>query len=277
MKLIADSGSTKTDWTSDGRFCTTSGINPFYIDVDNIVALLEREFTLNRDSISSVVFYGAGALPHKAQTVFDALQKFFGIEDITVETDLLGAARALCGSSPGIACILGTGSNSCYYDGRRIVENIPPLGFILGDEGSGASLGRRLLADLLRGFMPRDISDEFEAEYGASREEILENVYRKAFPNRYMAGFVPFIADRIDRPEIAALVDEGFAAFIHRNVLPYREVHRIPICFVGSVAYVFRANLEKAVASKGLELSTVIKSPLSGLMEYHSVEETSTM
>lgn len=273
IKLIADSGSTKTEWRGDdGCSCITGGINPFYLDTDEIIAMLEREFAQDKTRVSSVVFYGAGALPHKKQTVIEALQRFFGIEDVTVETDLLGAARALCGHSTGIACILGTGSNSCLYNGAEIVHNVPPLGFILGDEGSGAWLGRRLLADLLRGMLPPEVSDEFEAKYRTSKEEIQENVYRKALPNRYMAGFTRFIAEHVEQPEIAALVDEGFAAFINRNILLYPDADKLPIHFTGSIAYVFRANLEQAMLNRDLKLSSVTKSPMEGMAAFHSIK-----
>ncbi|MDR2563752.1 MAG: ATPase [Prevotellaceae bacterium] len=270
MILIADSGSTKTEWIMGDCRCRTGGINPFYLSTNEIVSLLEREFTLEVERVSTVIFYGAGALPHKKQAIVEALRTVFGTDDVTVESDLLGAARALCGHSEGIACILGTGSNSCYYDGEKIVSNIPPLGFILGDEGSGAFLGRRLLADLLRGMLPGYIRDDFERQYNASKEDIQESVYRRPLPNRYLAGFTHFIAKHIQCSEISALVDEGFNAFVERNILLYPESKMLPIHFTGSIAYIFRSSLEKVLSRKGLQLGAVHQSPLAGLLEYHS-------
>ncbi|MDR1054557.1 MAG: ATPase [Prevotellaceae bacterium] len=274
MILIADSGSSKTAWSSINNSavaeCITSGINPFFLDSADIIQLLKNEFTLGKENLQKVFFYGAGCVHEKKQVIYKALRVFFNTDNISVDNDLLGAARALCQNKPGIVCILGTGSNSCYYNGNEITRHISPLGYILGDEGSGAVLGKRLVADILKNQLPKDIRDDFFTMYLLTEGEIMENVYRKPFPNRFLAQFTKFIDGHIDKPELNELVNNCFKEFIHRNIMKYGEqVLHLPINFTGSVACIFRANLENVLNDCGLSIGKVTQSPMAGLIEYH--------
>jgi len=281
MILIADSGSTKTTWSlcKDGKqikTCTTSGINPFYLEKQEIFRILQGESLFLESGIETIFFYGAGCIPPRVSVVSEALKEYFGIENVNVNTDLLGAARSLCGNQPGIACILGTGSNSCFYDGEKIISNISPLGFILGDEGSGAALGKKLLADILKNQFPEEIKNDFFAQYPQSPAEILENVYRKPFPNRYLAQFAVFLAKHIENPAISKIIDSSFDEFIERNIMQYPECKTNKISFTGSVAYYFRDNLERALERQGLNLGTITQSPMEGLILKHGEKQINT-
>ncbi len=274
MILIADSGSTKTTWRLTGKdvetkTCVTKGINPFLLSKDEITQMLEMEFTLPKENILSVFYYGAGALPEKKPMLFDILSSFFDTDKIEINSDLLAAARALCQNMPGIACIMGTGSNSCFYDGKEIVKNVPPLGFILGDEGSGSALGRKLLSDILKNQISAFIRDDFFATYPITIGEILENTYRKPFPNRFLAQYTHFIAKHIHHPEIEALVDNSFCDFFRRNVMQYAESLYLPIHFTGSVAFYFQDHLKKSARSFGLTIGKVCREPMEELVAYH--------
>ena len=264
MMLIAESGSTRTTWCivrDDGlvETCYSSGINPFFLGAEEIRILLDTEFSLPKVDISSVFFYGAGcAFPDKQQMLFDVLSSCFGTTDLEVNSDLLAAARSLCKAEEGIACILGTGSNSCLYDGKKIVQNTPPLGFILGDEGSGSYLGKNLLSGIFKNQFPEVLRDDFLASYPEMAvSEALENVYRKPFPNRYLAQYAKFAACHINNPDIEKMVENGFSEFLRRNVLQYPGANRLPIHFTGSIAFFFREQLEKILKSFGLTIGTI--------------------
>ncbi|MCI7071665.1 BadF/BadG/BcrA/BcrD ATPase family protein [Bacteroides pyogenes] len=277
MILIADSGSTKTDWcvAEHGkalqRICT-KGTNPFFQTEEEIgdeiaTALLPQ---LQTNELDAVYFYGAGcAFPDKIEMVRRAVGRHFRVKrDIEVCTDMLAAARALCGHEAGIACIMGTGSNSCYYDGRKIANNVSPLGFILGDEGSGAYLGKRLVGDILKNQISRELKDKFLKQFDLTPATIIDNVYRKPFPNRFLASLSPFLAQNIREPAIHRLVLESFKDFLERNVMQY-EYQKHKIHFVGSVAYHYKEVLEKAAEEKGICIGTIIQSPMEGLIRYH--------
>ena len=267
-KLIADSGSTKTDWILvckngiEGRF-STQGINPVMLDEQHIVEILQCELLPHLDSIKidAVDFYGAGCRGAQCDVVRSALHVVFGIERIAVDSDMLGAARALCGTEEGIVCILGTGSNSCLYDGQKIVENVSPLGFILGDEGSGAVLGKRLLGDMLKGQMPDVMVRLFAEEYGLTIDDIIRKVYREPMPNRFLASFAPFISHHRDCAEIRNLVVDEFRRFFIRNVSKYRRKD-LPVHFVGSIAHYFRDELTGVACDLGYRLGHIKKAPL---------------
>lgn len=279
--LLADSGSTKTDWClveggTEVLRVETGGTNPFFQTPERIgqeidTALLPR---LGTYAIRSVFFYGAGcAFPDKIETVRGVLATRFPEARVEVGSDMTAAARALCGRRRGIACILGTGSNSCLWNGEAIEANVSPLGFILGDEGSGAVLGRRLVGDCLKNRLPRGLREEFLARFDLTPAAILERVYRQPFPNRFLASLSPFLAERIDVPEIRAIVFDGFVDFFRRNVMQYDGWDRLEIHAVGSVAYYYREVLREAAAACGLRLGTVVRSPMAGLVAYHSSEE----
>jgi N-acetylglucosamine kinase-like BadF-type ATPase len=276
VKLIADSGSTKTDWrviSSDGEVYNieTPGINPFYQDKDSIVSMLDVSFKEYQKEITEVHFYGAGcANTQKCGMVKEALKLIFPIAEIEVTSDLLGAARAVCGKAPGIVCILGTGSNSCYYDGDRIVKNVPPLGLILGDEGSGAIMGKKLVADYLKGIMPEDVKILFEKKLSPVYKEILENVYKKEFPNRYLAKFTHFLKSHIGEQYCNNLVKQSLLEFAQRNILQYSESKTIPVSFVGSISYVFEPQLKEILGELNIKIGRITRNPIELLVQYHS-------
>ena len=276
MILIADSGSTKTTWCilngvdRETETCSTAGINPFLQTEEEIFLTLKREYSLTKGPFDLVNFYGAGcANPEKNNKVKSQLEKFFTARNISIHSDLMAAARSLCGNEPGIAAILGTGSNSCFYDGNRIKRQVSPLGYILGDEGSGAVLGRKLLSDVLKKQLPEDICTRFNEKYRVGDAEILDNVYRKPFPNRYMANFTPFLSENIDHPEIYRLVKSGFCEFFNRNIRQYPEASGLPVSFTGSIAWHFRHVLGEAAGESGYRTGLITRSPMEGLIDYH--------
>lgn len=283
MILIADSGSTKTDWClckKDTVLCSiqTQGINPYHQSEEAIEAVLHEELlpqltqhsAFNIQNTIDIVFYGSGCANETAcNRIKKAIHKVLETKDITVHSDLLGAARALCGHEEGIACVLGTGSNSCLYNGKEIIANTPPLGYILGDEGSSAVLGRRLVGDCLKNQLPEAIRDEFLTEYGLTQEIILEKVYRQPLANRFLASLTPFLSKHREVPEVHNLLVESFVAFFVRNVKQYRRPW-LPIHFVGSIANAFAPELKEAAESLGMELGTIMRSPMEGLIKYHT-------
>ena len=275
--LIADSGSTKTDWGVVGAEGTpyiicTRGLNPFFLPSGEMAAALRAELLPRLPEghgVGGIHFYGAGCTPEMRPVVAETLRKTLAVEGaVEVESDLLGAARALCGHAAGIAAILGTGSNSCQYDGESIVRQTPALGFILGDEGGGAYLGKRLLSDLLKGVLPAALKERLFSQSNLTQADIIERVYRRLSPNRFLASFAPFIKENIGDPAVERLVVESFEAFIRRNVLAY-DTEGLPLHCVGSIAWHFRPQLEKAAAAMGVRLGRVVKSPLEGLIAYH--------
>lgn len=287
MLLIADSGSTKTDWCLCNQdtiilSIQTQGINPYHQTEEAIEEVLRDELLPQFKAQSSklkahvsqpkVIFYGSGCANATAcNRIKEALFKVLGSEDVTVHSDLLGAARALCGHEEGIACVLGTGSNSCLYNGKEITANTPPLGYILGDEGSSAVLGRRLVGDCLKNQLPEAIRDEFLAEYQLTQEVILEKVYRQPLANRFLASLTPFLSKHREVPEVHKLLVESFTDFFVRNVKQYRRPW-LPIHFVGSIANAFPGELKEAAESLGMELGSILQSPMEGLIKYHSEE-----
>ena len=183
---------------------------------------------------------------------------------------MLAAARGVCGHESGIACILGTGSNSCAYDGNKIVKNVSPLGFILGDEGSGAVLGKLLVGDILKNQMPKKVIDRFFEKYNLTSAEIIDRVYRQPKPNTFLASFVPFLGENIGEPCIYNLVEESFRSFLRRNVRQYDGWDRLPIGFNGSIAKIYREPLEEALKEEGMHLGRIVQAPMEGLVEYHN-------
>ena len=276
MILIADSGSTKTDWclVDNGvlvKQIFTKGTNPFFQTEDEISAEVSENLLpyLDTAKVDAVWFYGAGcAFPEKNEIVRAAIARHLDVP-IEVGSELLGAARGLCGSQPGIACILGTGSNSCFYDGKEIVSNVSPLGFILGDEGSGAVLGKMLVGDVLKNQLPAALKEEFLSRYELTPAIILERVYKKPFPNRFLASLSPFLVEHLDVPEIHTLVLNGFKAFFDRNVKQY-DYKQYPVHLIGSLAFYYRSVLQEAAEQTGVRLGTIKQSPMEGLISYHS-------
>ena len=275
MILLADSGSTKTDWLvaddfGETRRFQTSGINPFFRTTEDIVKELEPVFEQHHLPVAEIYFYGAGVVnEEKAEVIKRAMRALFGEVHCEVASDVLGAARAVCGNTPGIACIVGTGSNACYYDGEQVVKGIPPMGFILGDEASGAVLGRELIGDYFKGVMPADLRNKFYAQFGIEKDAVLERVYRTEKPNKYLASFTLFLSENISERYCRDLLQIQFRAFIERNVLQMAESKDLPISFVGSIAHYFRSILEEELKKHQLTLGTIQKGPIEALLAYH--------
>jgi len=276
MILIADGGSTKTEWRVTGDETTheslyTSGINPFFLSGEDIFKLLENELgSLSGQLFSHVFFYGTGCSNSaKGNIVKGAIEKFISSDSIFIGSDLLGAARALCQNDRGIACIMGTGSNSCYYDGSHILANVSPLGYILGDEGGAAVLGRKLVSAVLKKQVPQIVIDKFFETYKITPADILENVYMKPFPNRFLGQFSRFLSSNIDIPELQYIITSSFDEFIRRNILQYPEADDLPINFTGSVAWHFRSFLEESLNANNLQSGIITRSPMEKLITYH--------
>ncbi|TKG97352.1 ATPase [Puteibacter caeruleilacunae] len=275
MIIIADSGSTKTDWRIISENNTiqllTDGINPFFQDSNEILSILKPKLPKLDYSQAEVYFYGAGcSFPEKKAIVRTALQEALKPSSINIESDLLAAARALCQNQKGIACILGTGSNSCLYNGNEITHNVSPLGYILGDEGSGAVMGKRLIADLLKNQLSDKLKALFFKEYETSHKDILDSVYKQPFPNRYLAQFTKFLKKHISNEEIEALVKTELKAFISRNISQYKDYNNTPIHFIGSIAYHFKNQLEEIAVSENINIQTIEQTPMEGLIKYHT-------
>jgi len=276
MILIADSGSTKTSWcvadsANTKKFYLTNGINPFFRTTKNIVAELRKELVPKiNGEITAVFFYGAGVVNEgKAGVIKNALSQLFSGAALEVESDLLAAARSTLGPKSGIACILGTGSNSCLYNGNEITAHVPPLGFILGDEGSGASLGRKLVGDYLKGIMPEKLSVKFKEKFPLQYADFLNSVYKEEKPNRFLAGFVPFLKENIEKEYCDQLVRNAFREFTDRNIAQYEGYKKLSACFVGSVAFYFQEQLLEVLDEKNITPGTIIKEPLLNLLHYH--------
>lgn len=275
--LIADSGATKAEWCliDKGKRKTiiTQGISPYFLNTEQIAALLEAELKpkLKKEKITDIFYYGTGcANPVNAKSVKKALLRVFPGTKADVNHDLMAAARSLCGRKKGIACILGTGSNSCYYDGKKIVKNSPGLGYVLGDEGSGAYLGKKVIQYYLYGTFDDELRGRFDLTYTTTTAEILENVYKKPLPNRYLAGFAKFLAENRGHYMIENIIEDGLNDFFFNHLCKYREIWTLPVHFTGSVAFGFKDVLQQLCDSYEFEMGKVIKAPMEGLIDYHS-------
>jgi len=277
MKLIADSGSTKTDWkligpTGEPKDIKTLGINPFFRTEEDIFQELNKCLLPETGTdIGQIYFYGAGIVnAEKGDLIRSALNRIYTHATIETHSDVLGAARALFGNQQGIACILGTGSNACLYDGEKIMQGISPLGFILGDEGSGAVMGRKLLGDYFKEVMPAYLRDEFYALFKLTREEVLNRVYRTDRPNQYLAQFVPFLSENENSVWCQSFVQQNFMEFFERNVVKLPAYSSYPIGFVGSVAWYFSQILNNTASYYGFDTTILVKDPIEGLAKYYS-------
>lgn len=275
--LIADSGSTKTDWlVAAGKTSyrlQSGGLNPFYQTKEEITDILEKEvIPFIGSPVDQVFFYGAGCADKTtSRPIYDALVDTMpSAEIVEVASDMLGAARGLCGSEPGIACILGTGANNAYYDGNQIAHSIGSLGFWLGDEGSGSYLGKTLLVHFLQNELPEELHKQFEETYpGTNRLFLLEKVYRQPFPNRYFATFSHFISKNIGHPFIEKMVADAFTIFVEKYILKHEGAHILPVHFAGSIAFYYRDILKSVLESKNLQVGKIVRSPMDTLFEYH--------
>jgi glucosamine kinase len=277
MILIADSGSTKTTWTliEDQRIVVsvlTAGMNPYFISSETVEAILKADLVPNlpADFVKEIYFYGSGCSTENNNNMLkDAMQLYFRKAAIFIYHDILGAARALLGKEKGIACILGTGCNACYYDGEAVFSKVPSLGYLFGDEGAGSYLGKIFMEKYLKDKLPQEIKTEFEAQYGLSLEDILNALYNRPFPNRFLASFSEFIAPRKDMTFFHDLVKSSFSAFIDEQIRKYPDHESLTISFVGSIAWHYRDILMETANENHLHTGIILKSPMEGLIRFH--------
>ncbi len=278
MILIADSGSTKTDWhlvDRGGSIASfrTVGLNPYFVRTDEVIHVLQQDIlpSLRDKQVEAIRFYGAGCSSAAKQAVIrEALEALFPTTHIAVEHDLLAAARALFGRQEGIACILGTGSNSCVYDGENITESLFSLGYMFGDEGSGAHLGKTYIAEHLKDRVPHEIGEAFTRQYGLSKEDILTHVYKKPEPNRFLASFTHFLRLHVEHPYIRSLVSGCFDAFFREQISRYTHTRDKTLGCIGSVAYHFSELFMESSRKHGLRTGQFLISPMEGLIRFHS-------
>jgi N-acetylglucosamine kinase-like BadF-type ATPase len=277
MLIIVDSGSTKADWqiihaNGSRELLNTMGFNPFFHDADRVESELKKEFAqkLAFDEAKHIYFYGAGCSDaSRCNIIATGLRRVFPkAEVIEVDHDLLACARAVCGVAPGIACIIGTGSNTCLYDGKKITDNVSNLGFLLGDEGSGSHLGKRLIRAYFYRELPADLVTAFETDFPEGKRAILNKIYSPG-ANVYLASFATFISAHKTHFFVQELVSASFKELIIRHILKYEGCHRIPIHFVGSIAYHFQDILKIALERHNLKLGSVIKKPIDNLVKFH--------
>lgn len=276
MILIADSGSSKTDWIliKDNQLIEnieTPGINPFFQQTEDIVKMLSVVFSPEiRDQKIEIYFYGTGCIKNESDSVIiNALNTIFPYATIEVEDDMLGAARSLLGHQEGIACIIGTGSNSCRYDGEKIIDKVPTLGYILGDEGSGAYLGKIFLNNYFKRSIPADMKAIVDSELNLEVPKVLSAVYKGEYPSRYLASFSRFIIKNGNHPYMTALLKGGFEAFLSNNVEKYSDYKSIPVNFVGSIAFYYADLLRDVANEKNIRIDRILHKPIEGLIEYH--------
>jgi glucosamine kinase len=274
--LIADGGATKCEWCllheGKKKKVETQGISPYFLDAAGIGQVLDRELlpALKKIPVDEVFYYGTGcANPDNRKIVQQAIRHAFPGAKIHVTHDLMGAALALCGPTKGISCILGTGTNSCYFDGRKIVKNSPGLGFILGDEGSGAYLGKKVLQYYLYNTFDEELRYKFDAKYATNSKEILESVYKQPLPNRYLAAYTLFLVENRGHYMIENIIEDGLNDFFFQHLCKYRESWKLPIHFVGGVAYGFRDVVKELCGSYEFELGRILRKPMDGLIKYH--------
>jgi len=276
MKIIADSGSTKTTWVllmPDGTTETLNsiGLNPLFVTSDKVEEIVNQTFTgIDTGLVKEVYFYGAScSSSERCAIISTGLAKVFFNAEIEVDHDMLAAARALFSEQKGIAMIFGTGSNSCIYNGKEIIENIPALGYILGDEGSGAFFGLQLIKDFLNNEMPETLSEKLKETYHLDKDTIITSVYKDPFPNRYLAHFAPFLSQYIDNKYVSEMLITGFDLFFTRHILPYPDYRGYPLGCIGSVGYYLKAILKLVAQKHQLHLTTIEKSPVEGLINFH--------
>lgn len=275
--LIADSGSTKTEWIlvndyGDKEYYHTDGLNPYFMSIEQLIGAIDNGLrkAIENASIDAIYFYGSGCGSEASKEIVrKAISACFSGSQIHIETDLLAAAKACFWDQPGVACILGTGSNSCLYDGQTIVQKIPSLGFTLGDEGSGGYFGKRILRSYFYEFMPQDLRQVLEERNDMRLEKILEKVYKQPKGNRYVASFSQILGDFSDHPFIKEIVQSGFIDFADKQLGYFGDITDKEIGFVGSIAAIHKQILEQVLAERGLKLGIIVRKPIERLVEYH--------
>lgn len=276
MKVIVDSGSTKADWKflsgEEETSFHTMGFNPVFHSSDQIEQEVNKAFKgiIDLEQEAEIYFYGSGCWDKKRKVIIEnGLKRVFTNAKIDVHHDLLGAARATCGNDPGISCIIGTGSNTCLYDGKDVIDNVTNLGYLCGDEGSGTHLGKKLIRHYFYRELPKGLEEEFEIFVGGGKQKILDTVYDGTPPNVYLASFTRFMSEHVDHPFIQRILYRSFAEFIDRHVRKYHGHLRLPVHFIGSIAYVFQDMLKIVLTERAMHHGIFIKQPIDNLVAYH--------
>jgi glucosamine kinase len=275
MILVADSGSSKTDWMaySPDRTLTfsTQGINPYFVNAFDVVKILTKNKDLSAyaNSIKEVYFFGSGcSSPDKHEIISNGLSSFFTKAFISVDHDLIGSAYATCGDKKGLTCILGTGSNISYYDGHDVHDGKHGLGYVLGDEGSGTYFGRKILVSYLYGTMPEELREVFGKTFDVTKEIVINNIYQKPFPNSYLATFSRFMIAHKAHPFIQKILKDGFQEFIDTNVKDYKAYKTLECNFVGSISYYYQDELRAVFEENGIRVGKILQKPIEGIFEY---------
>jgi N-acetylglucosamine kinase-like BadF-type ATPase len=275
MILIADSGSTKTDWSilqKEPKSFLTLGFNPFYRDVEFIVCEItkNKELIAISKSIEELYFYGAGCSSEERKaTVKLALAEVFVNATIIVDHDLMACAHALYEGKPIIASILGTGTNTCYFDGVNVTQKKPSLGYVLGDEASGSYLGKKLVTKYLYGELSDGLKEAFYSKYQLSKDDLLENIYMKEGANTYLATFASFYREHSDHHQIKEILQKGFEHFFRTHILCFPNYKEVSVNFIGSIAHYYRAELTNVANSLDISIGKIIQKPMEGLLSYH--------
>lgn len=277
--LIADSGATKTEWClkrgNETKIIKTEGLNPYYHTLDSISEVVKADLLseIEGEEVRDIYFYGAGCDSEEKSTIVEeALQQNFDKSSVHVFHDLLGAARACFFNSPGIACILGTGSNSCLYDGAKIVEHIPSLAFILGDEGSAGYFGKKLINKYFRFELPEELRKDLEKNYNMSLDYITKGLYDNPQKSRFIASYGSFLGEHSDHPYIKEMLYEGFENFITRIIMKYTNAKHYEVRFIGSVAYAYQEMIKEILEENGMKAGLFIRNPMARLVEFHTIE-----
>ncbi len=276
MILIADSGSTKTDWRlvdEKGAILSfeTIGFNPYFITSASVLnELTSSKLTEVKEAVTQVFFYGAGcSTEQNCEVIFNPLSTFFNNAKVEVEHDMLAAARATCGKEKGMVGILGTGSNSCLYNGNTIVENVVALGFVLGDYGSGADIGKTFIKAFLGKELPAEVEADFNKQYQLNTPDVLDAVYKQALPNRFLAGFSLFVFKHIGNTAIQKMVEGRFELFFEKNICKYSNYKSNTLHLIGSIAYIYQDVFRKVAEKYNVEIGNIIKHPIEELVKYH--------
>ena len=277
VKLIADSGATKAEWCllqgKKKKSIFTQGISPYFFDTAQITNILEKELlpSLKGIKVDEVYYYGTGCInPNNNQIVKRSIKNIFKeLTKVEVTHDVMAAARALYADDKGVACILGTGSSSCYYNGKKIVINKPGLGYVLGDEGSGAYLGKKVLQYYLYNTFDEELTGRFNIKYNIGTTDILESVYKKPLANRYLASFTPFLSENRGHYMIENIIEDALNDFFFHHICKFRESWTLPVSFVGGVSYHFQDVLKELCRSYEFTMGKILKNPMEGLAVYH--------
>ncbi len=278
--IIADSGATKCQWTlvlgKEKKSITTIGMSPYFLSIDEMIAAIQKAFQkkVALDSIDAVYFYGTGlSNPTNVTAIKKALKKVFTKASLDIQTDLVAVARATCQHKKGVACILGTGSNTGFYNGKKIIKNSPGLGYVLGDEGSGAYLGKKVLQYYLYQTFDEELMHAFEKKYALHKNQILDAIYKQALPNRYMASFSLFLSEHRGHYMIENIIEDGINDFFFTHLNKLNESWLHPIHFAGSIAYAFKDTIKQLAAAYELEIGQIVKSPMEGLIAFHKQQK----